>query len=92
MGRPLAPPVTGTTAYAVITCPQCDARAREAMPENACLHFYKCSACGATLRPRHGDCCVFCSYGDTVCPPRCEASADPRPMRSSLTDRFAVST
>jgi hypothetical protein len=22
------------------------------------------------LRPRQGDCCVFCSYSDAICPPR----------------------
>ncbi len=39
------------------------------MPENACQHFYRCTGCGQMLKPREGDCCVFCSYGDTVCPP-----------------------
>lgn len=54
---------------AVLTCPECGAQAREAMPENACQHFYRCTGCGQMLKPREGDCCVFCSYGDTVCPP-----------------------
>lgn len=39
------------------------------MPENACLFFWKCQRCGELLRPRKGDCCVFCSYGNVPCPP-----------------------
>jgi hypothetical protein len=38
------------------------------MPADACLFFYECTACGAVLRPRPGDCCVFCSYADRPCP------------------------
>ena len=53
----------------VITCPKCGHRAEETMPTNACLFFYDCSACGATLKPKPGDCCVFCSYGSMPCPP-----------------------
>ncbi len=53
----------------VITCPLCGVQAREVMPENACQHFYRCTGCGGTLKPRDGDCCVFCSYADTACPP-----------------------
>lgn len=53
----------------VITCPQCHYRRRETMPTDACLFFYKCTACGALLRPKAGDCCVFCSYGSVKCPP-----------------------
>jgi hypothetical protein len=34
-----------------------------------CLpHFYRCTGCGEMLKPRDGDCCVFCSYADTPCP------------------------
>ena len=25
--------------------------------------------CGAVLKPKPGDCCVYCSYGDIPCPP-----------------------
>lgn len=58
------------TAIGRITCPHCLTETAEVMPENACLYFFECPACHALLRPRPGDCCVFCSYGDTVCPPR----------------------
>ena len=40
------------------------------MPENACQHFYRCTGCGGMLEPKPGDCCVFCSYADAICPPR----------------------
>ncbi len=53
----------------VITCPACRAQSRETMPADACQHFYECPACAQMLRPLPGDCCVFCSYGDTPCPP-----------------------
>jgi hypothetical protein len=52
-----------------ITCPECGHAATETMPTDACLYFYDCLGCGARLKPRQGDCCVFCSYGSTPCPP-----------------------
>jgi len=52
-----------------ITCPHCGHRAEETMPTNACLFFYDCPSCAARLKPRIGDCCVFCSYGSVPCPP-----------------------
>jgi hypothetical protein len=42
----------------------------ETMPVNACQHGYVCTGCGELLRPKPGDCCVFCSYADAACPPR----------------------
>jgi hypothetical protein len=39
------------------------------MPTDACLYFLDCPGCGKTLKPKAGDCCVFCSYGDLPCPP-----------------------
>jgi len=52
-----------------ITCPECGAKATETMPTDACQWFYQCKACNALLKPRNGDCCVFCSYGTVKCPP-----------------------
>jgi hypothetical protein len=46
-----------------ITCLKCGYAAIERMPENACLFFYDCKKCGSRLKPKPGDCCVFCSYG-----------------------------
>lgn len=52
-----------------ITCPECGHRRTETMPTDACWYFYDCHGCSAVLRPKHGDCCVFCSFGDVPCPP-----------------------
>jgi hypothetical protein len=53
----------------VLTCPACGHRSVETMPDNACIYFHDCTACGAQLKPKAGDCCVFCSYGSVACPP-----------------------
>lgn len=53
-----------------IKCPRCGTEREEQMPTNACVFFYECSHCGEMLRPLPGDCCVFCSYGSVVCPPK----------------------
>lgn len=55
---------------ATITCPKCAHKNLEAMPLDACQFFYMCDSCGTTLRPLSGDCCVFCSYSDQLCPPK----------------------
>jgi hypothetical protein len=52
-----------------IACPKCGFRRTESMAKDACQIFYECTGCGALLRPRPGDCCVFCSYGSVKCPP-----------------------
>ena len=64
-----AGPDNDTIEYAVLRCPKCGQRSREPMPRSACLYFYSCPRCSALLKPKPGDCCVFCSYGDRVCPP-----------------------
>ena len=53
----------------MLTCPVCGNQATETMPTDACQFFYECAGCGALLRPKPGDCCVFCSYGSIPCPP-----------------------
>ncbi len=52
-----------------ITCPACGHRSIETAPSDACQYFYACKNCGLVLKPKKGDCCVFCSYGDVPCPP-----------------------
>jgi hypothetical protein len=52
-----------------LTCPACGRQTSEIMPTDACQYFYDCPGCGVLLRPRQGDCCVFCSYGTVPCPP-----------------------
>jgi hypothetical protein len=53
----------------VITCPQCGFAKREVMPTDSCQFYYECEGCKALLRPKPGDCCVFCSFGSVRCPP-----------------------
>jgi hypothetical protein len=60
-----------------ITCPECGHVKEESMPTDSCQWFYECQKCQAVLRPKAGDCCVFCSYGTKKCPP----------MQSSRTSR-----
>ena len=59
-----------------LTCPQCGHRESETMPVDACQYLYDCKGCGAVLKPRPGDCCVFRSYGDVACPPIQEDGAE----------------
>lgn len=60
-----------------LVCPRCGFAKEETMPEDACQFFYECRGCGAVLKPKPGDCCVFCSYGSVKCPPR-QAQSDRR--------------
>jgi DNA-directed RNA polymerase subunit RPC12/RpoP len=68
------------TLQSTITCPDCGHRSREIMPTDACQYSYVCKRCGLQIRPKKGDCCVYCSYGDVPCPPiqdeRMQRSAD----------------
>ncbi len=53
-----------------LTCPACGHQKADRMPRDSCLYFYECAGCGALLKPKAGDCCVFCSYGSHPCPPK----------------------
>jgi hypothetical protein len=58
-----------------ITCPECGHSTEETMPTDACQWFYECASCKAVLKPKAGDCCVYCSYGTVACPPIQEGSS-----------------
>ncbi len=45
------------------------------MPTDACQYFYECLHCHTLLKPKAGDCCVFCSYGSLPCPSKQAESA-----------------
>ncbi len=60
---------TARLTESLITCPYCGAEKLEQMPQDACQWSYDCTACGKSLKPKPGDCCVFCSYGSVPCPP-----------------------
>lgn len=53
----------------IITCPKCGHKKEETMPTDACQYFYDCENCKQILKPKQGDCCVYCSYGTVKCPP-----------------------
>ena len=53
----------------VLICPRCGFAKSETMPTDSCLFFYECTHCHALLRPKLGDCCMFCSFGSVKCPP-----------------------
>jgi len=65
---PIGNYVMSMVLESTITCPFCGHQASERMPTDACVFFYTCKGCGKTLKPREGDCCVFCSYGSVPCP------------------------
>lgn len=52
-----------------LTCPMCGHTRTETMPTDACQWFYECGQCHTVLKPKPGDCCVYCSYGTVPCPP-----------------------
>ncbi|WP_373081037.1 GDCCVxC domain-containing (seleno)protein [Zhongshania sp.] len=52
-----------------LCCPYCAGEAKEIMPENFCQWFYECRFCRELIKPKPGDCCVYCSYGTVSCPP-----------------------
>ena len=51
-----------------ITCPDCGYQKEETMHEGSCQFFYECEKCKSVLRPKKGDCCVYCSFGSVKCP------------------------
>lgn len=53
----------------IITCPVCRHTKEETMSTDSCQFFYDCENCKTILKPKEGDCCVFCSYGSVPCPP-----------------------
>jgi hypothetical protein len=52
-----------------VTCPVCRVVHVEQMPTEGWLFLYVCPSCEELVCPRPGECCVFCSYADQVCPP-----------------------
>lgn len=61
--------MTDAVLNSVLTCPECGHAKSETMPTDACQWFYECESCRTVLRPKPGDCCVFCSFGSVPCPP-----------------------
>ena len=58
------------TTMANLTCPECGFTQRLELPADACQFCHECTNFRRVLRPRPGECCVFCSYADARCPPK----------------------
>jgi len=50
-----------------ITCPYCKASEVLEVPQGSSQHLYRCRSCHNILKPKSGDCCIFCSFGDADC-------------------------
>ena len=53
-----------------ITCPHCGFAKEETMFVCGGESEYTCTRCAHILRPKEGECCVFCAYGNMICPPQ----------------------
>jgi hypothetical protein len=67
----------------ILKCPACGFQKQETMPTDACQFFYECAACKSVIRPKAGDCCVFCSYGTVRCPSAICSDSTSKQSRSS---------
>ena len=54
--------------YSTLTRPECGQQTKDKMPSDSCQYYYECKSCNALSKPKPGDCCVYCSYGDVPCP------------------------
>jgi hypothetical protein len=64
----IRPTVNAVVLESTRVCPRCGVAALETMPMDACQYFYERRGCRTLLRPKLGDCCVFCSFGSVPCP------------------------
>jgi hypothetical protein len=64
-------PITTST----LTCPECAGASEKQMATDSCEVVYLCRHCATMLRPKPGDCCVYCSFGTVPCPPIQESRA-----------------
>jgi hypothetical protein len=51
----------------IVTCPECGHAEPLPWDVGTVRLIYRCAACGVLSRPKQGDCCVLCSYGDRSC-------------------------
>ena len=68
-----------------LVCPVSGTAKIETMPTDACRYFHECASCKTLLKPKAGDCCVFCSYGSVHCPPIQQGEDDCRRSPHPLT-------
>jgi len=44
----------------MLTCPECEYTKTEIMPIDSCQWFYECKQCHTVMKPKPGDCCIYC--------------------------------
>lgn len=55
------------TAVVMESTSTCGHVKTDTMPADACQWFYECEQCHTVLKPKPGDCCVYCC--SVPCPP-----------------------
>jgi len=60
--------MTDILPQSTIAYPQYYQKTTEQMPTNYCQYIWECPNCKNKLKPKVGDCCVYCSYGTNPCP------------------------
>jgi hypothetical protein len=55
------------TLLSIITCPSCEGHEALEIPQGYSQHLYRCPSCSIILKPKSGDCCIFCSFGNLDC-------------------------
>jgi len=61
---------TGSTEQEIVgnvTCPKCEYKQPMKIPTKSCQAFYVCEGCKEMISAKK-TCCVFCDYGDRLCP------------------------
>ncbi|WP_304608924.1 MULTISPECIES: GDCCVxC domain-containing (seleno)protein [unclassified Polynucleobacter] len=56
-----------TSQHTIITCPNCYGQETLEISQGYSQHLYRCPSCSIILKPRSGDCCIFCSFGSQDC-------------------------
>ena len=59
--------VSLTFQESMITCPHCQASEAISFEVGSPPHLYRCRSCSAILKPKSGDCCILCSFGNRDC-------------------------
>ncbi|WP_370652568.1 GDCCVxC domain-containing (seleno)protein [Polynucleobacter sp.] len=53
--------------HSIITCPNCQGHEILEIPQGYPQHLYRCPSCSIILKPKSGDCCIFCSFANVDC-------------------------
>ena len=67
--RGKSPAWQGIQRTCIITCPVCRKSVSEVMTHESLKRVYHCPQCLTWLAPKHGDHCIYDSYGSVKCPP-----------------------